>query len=290
MRKLNRYTAIEYLKLSPLKDVLKQCRNDIWQFFFCLKKPEGFESFLQEQEFLKGKNIAIIIAFEQPWALSWLLTMAVINQPDFHFIVFDNSQFQDKRSELKQVCLRHGTPYLGLPKLKTRHVNRSHGMAMTWVYRNFVSAICPSVFGFVDHDLIPVSTSGILDEVKRQSIYGVLNKSDMAWNLWAGFCFYDYAFVSGKNLNFLYDFSNGLDTGGRNNKYLYSKCDMSNLEYSPDELYLLNVDESNRRGVQLIDRSWVHIGSISYNDNLAPKKKFFEALEYALNSKGFFEL
>ena len=109
MRKLNRYTAIEYLKLSPLKDVLKQCRNDIWQFFFCLKKPEGFESFLQEQEFLKGKNIAIIIAFEQPWALSWLLTMAVINQPDFHFIVFDNSQFQDKRSELKHI---HSKKYL----------------------------------------------------------------------------------------------------------------------------------------------------------------------------------
>jgi hypothetical protein len=290
MRKLSRYSFFEYLKLRPLKDALKQCRNDIWQFFFCLKKPEGFEFFLQEQECLRGKNIAIIIAFEQPWALNWLLTMAVKNQPDFQFIVFDNSRYQDKRNQLKQVCLSHGTPYMGLPKLKTRHVNRSHGMAMTWVYRNFVSAICPSIFGFVDHDLIPVSTSGILDEVKRQSFYGVLNKSDMTWNLWAGFCFYDYSFVSGENLNFLYDFSNGLDTGGRNYKCLYSKCDMSNLKYSTDEVFLLNVDESNRREVQLIDRSWVHIGSISYNDNLAPKKKFFEALEYALNSKGFFEL
>jgi hypothetical protein len=65
---------------------------------------------------------------------------------------------------------------------------------------------------------------------------------------------------------------------------------MSNLEFSSNEVCMLNVDDSNHREVQLIDRSWVHIGSISYNDNLAPKKKFFEALENALNSKGFFEL
>ena len=90
MRKLSRYSVVEYLKLRPLKDALKQYRNDIWQFFFCLKKPEGFEFFLQEQECLRGENIAIIIAFEQPWALNWLLTMAVKNQPDFQFIVFDN--------------------------------------------------------------------------------------------------------------------------------------------------------------------------------------------------------
>ena len=98
MRKLNRYSFFEYLKLRPLKDAFKQSRNDIWQFFFCLKKPEGFEFFLQEQESLRDKNIAIIIAFEQPWVLNWMLTMAVKNQPDFQFIVFDNSRYQDIRS------------------------------------------------------------------------------------------------------------------------------------------------------------------------------------------------
>ena len=115
-----------------------QVCNDALQFGFRGLKPKGFDPFLRDAAPTGGRNVGLIVAYEQPWALHWLLRTAARNVAGANLLVFDNSRRPDARSEIKRVCLDRGVPYLGLPPIPTRHPNRSHGMAMTWIYYNVV--------------------------------------------------------------------------------------------------------------------------------------------------------
>jgi hypothetical protein len=281
MRHLSEFAVKEWLRLIPIQHALKQARNDAWLALYKTIRPKQLSAFLEENKHLVNKNIALVIAFEQPWALDWLLRMANRNFADTKVLVFDNSRSDTKRSEIERVCTKNNIPYLALPANSTRHVNRSHGMAMTWVYYNVVRAIKPHIFGFIDHDLIPVRKVSIADKVKDQPIYGLLHVGKLGfWFLWAGYCFFEYAQIKNKSINFLYDFSCDLDTGGRNWNGVYRQLDRSRLRVASSENVSMTVDSiPHPRMAQFIDQNWLHIGGISYSyyspDNIA----FFEALE-----------
>jgi hypothetical protein len=205
--------------------------------------------------------------------------MANRNVSDMTVLVFDNSRDDSKRIEIEQVCKQNNAPYLALPRNSTRHVNRSHGMAMTWVYHNVVRAINPRIFGFIDHDLIPVRTVSVAHKLANQPVYGLLNEGKFGfWYLWAGYCFFDYVETQGKSINFLYDFSRDLDTGGRNWKSLYRDLDRRQLHVASAENVSMKVASiESPRLVQIVDGHWLHIGGISYN---APDHiEFFKGLE-----------
>ena len=283
MRYLIEFSAKEWLGLVPIQHALKQVRNDAWMAIYRKTRADGMDRFLADQGHLADRNITSIIAFEQPWALNWLLRMAKRNVADTTFLVFDNSRNVAKRIEIERVCAENNTPYLALPPNPTRHVNRSHGMAMTWVYHNVVCAIKPRIFGFVDHDLIPVRKASIADKLADQPVYGLLNEGKFGfWYLWAGYCFFDFAGTRGKPVNFLYDFSRDLDTGGRNWNGLYRDLDRQRLRVASVEDVSMNVASMEQsRMVQIVDRNWLHIGGISYNapDHL----QFFRELEKESN-------
>jgi hypothetical protein len=283
MRYLTEFSAIEWLALVPMRHALKQVRNDAWMAFYKKGRADGMDRFLADQGHLADKSIALIIAFEQPWALNWLLRMANRNVTDTTFLVFDNSRNAAKRIEIERVCEQNNVPYLALPPNPTRHVNRSHGMAMTWVYHNVVRAIKPRIFGFIDHDLIPVRKASIADKLAGQPVYGLLNEGKFGfWYLWAGYCFFDFAGTEGKPVNFLYDFSRDLDTGGRNWNGLYRDLDRGRLRVASVENVSMNVASIEQpRIVQIVDGNWLHIGGISYNapDHL----HFFRELEKESN-------
>jgi len=272
---------MEWLKLLPIQHALKQVRNDAWLAIYKHIRPDRFSRFLAEHKDLENKNIALVIAFEQPWALNWLLQRAARNLSDTAVLVFDNSRNDSKRLEIEQVCKRNNVPYLALPANPTRHVNRSHGMAMTWVYHNVVRAIKPRIFGFIDHDLIPVRKVSIADKMAGQPVYGLLNQNRFGfWSLWAGYCFFDYAGTEGKSINFLYDFSRDLDTGGRNWNSLYRDLDSRQLRTATFENVSTKVPSINDpRLVQFVDRDWLHIGGISYSYNSPDNIEFFKGLE-----------
>ena len=283
MRHLTEFSALEWLKLLPVQHALKQVRNDAWLALYKSVRPGRLGPFLAEQKDLQGKNIVGVIAFEQPWALNWLLQMANRNLADATVLVFDNSRNPSKRVEIEQVCKQNDVPYLALPANPTTHVNRSHGMAMTWVYYNVVRAINPHIFGFIDHDLIPVRKVSIADKLTGQPVYGLLNQNKFGfWSLWAGYCFFDYAGTEGKAINFLYDFSRDLDTGGRNWNSLYRGLDQQQLRVAVTENIIMKVPSGgNSRPVQFIDGNWLHIGGISYN---APGHlEFFRELQDEFN-------
>ena len=281
MRYLTEFSATEWLRLLPVQHALKQVRNDAWLAIYKNRRANNLGQFLQEHEDLANKNIALVIAFEQPWALNWLLQMANKHASDFTVLVFDNSRNDSKRIEIEQVCRKNQAPYLALPPNSTKHVNRSHGMAMTWVYHNVVRAISPRIFGFIDHDLIPVREVSIADKLTDQPVYGLLNQNKLGfWSLWAGYCFFNYAETRGKPINFLYDFSRDLDTGGRNWKSLYRDLDRRQLRAAVSDNVSMKVPSIEKpRSVQFIDEHWLHIGGISYSYSSPENSEFFRGLE-----------
>jgi hypothetical protein len=286
MRYAKEFTVTEWLTLQPLKQAFKQLRNDALLSFYKSAQPKELAGFIEKNKHLAGKNIAIVIAFEQPWALNWLLKMAKKNVSDVTVMVFDNSRKEGARADIERVCNEHGAPYLGLPVYKTKHVNRSHGMAMSWVFHNVVRAIKPNIFGYLDHDLIPVDKVDFAERVDAQPIFGLINAGKYGtWSTWAGYCMFKYDAIKDQTLNFLYDFSRDLDTGGRNWSAVYSKLKRDELRFASREHITVKVPAIEQaRPVEFIDARWVHIGGISYNDNLKAKFEFFNGLEQALDA------
>ncbi|WP_051229290.1 hypothetical protein [Paludibacterium yongneupense] len=281
MRSLRQYTISEMVKLEPFSDAYKQFRNDLLLNLYLGRKAEGQAEFLVDCRPLRGKNIAAVVAFEQPWALDWLLTMSRKHLTDCTVLAFDNSR-APKRAEIAEVCRRHGAHYLALPSNRTRHVNRSHGMAMTWIYRNIIQAIEPENFAYFDHDMIPMEPLSLNQRLGEQDCFGLLNESEWGWQLWAGYCMFRFDRVGHLPLNFLYDFSFGLDTGGRNWKYIYRQLDRTVQRFADSiNRPLRPTTQDAPRTVQVVDDSWVHIGSISYNNNFESKQAFFATLAAA---------
>src|SRR5258708_3296878 len=281
MRYLTELSPLDWLQMLPVQHALKQVRNDAWLAVYKNKRAEKLGPFLAEHEDLADKNIALVIAFEQPWALNWLLRMANRNVADMTVLVFDNSRNESKRIEIEQVCKQNKAPYLALPPNSSRHVNRSHGMAMTWVYHNVVRAISPRIFGFIDHDLIPVRKASIADRIADQPLYGLVNVGKYGfWSLWAGYSFFDYAVSQDKTMNFLYDFSRDLDTGGRNWKSLYADLQRLNLRFASFDYVSTKVPGIDEpRKAQYVDGNWLHLGGMGYGGDTPDRLAFFAGLE-----------
>jgi hypothetical protein len=285
MRDLKDFSAKEWLQLLPLQLAFKQLRNDLWLAFYKKQKPKALDEFLRETIKYRDQNIALVVAFEQPWALDWLLRMAARNLTDTTVIVFDNSLKTSLRADIEKVCQKHQTPYLALPPNPTRHVNRSHGMAMTWIFYNVVRAIKPRLFAFIDHDLIPVQKVSFSERLSKQPFYGFLRVKNLVWNLWAGYCLYDFDSVANLKMNFLYDFSRGLDTGGRNWQNLYKDYQWQVMKHAVSRHIDVTVPPANESTqLQIIDDCWIHIGGIGYNGNFAAKSQFCSSLAQAFDN------
>jgi len=287
MRELHQFNLSEWLQLLPVQQGLKQLRNDALLARYLSVRPPALHGFLDQHAQLAERTVAAVIAFEQPWALDWLLSAARLRMPKTTVLVFDNSRTEERRQEIRAICARHHTAWLGLPQYRTRHVNRSHGMAMSWVYHNVLTQLRPRIFGFLDHDLIPVRRVEPAQPLQEQPVYGLLNAGNLRhWSLWAGYCWFRTDAVEGRPLNFLYDFSRGLDTGGRNWIPLYRGLDQARLRFAPQEFRALTLPSGATREVEIVDGRWLHIGGISYNNNLAPKFAFHAELRRLLEDEG----
>jgi hypothetical protein len=286
LKKFTEFKISEWFKLTPLIHAFKEVRNDFLLSKFLNKKSIQVTYFLEANQNIKGKNIAAIIAFEQPWALNFLLEQAKLNLINTHIIVFDNSKNVQKRQSINDVCKKNGAHYISLPPNTTKHVNRSHGLAMSWAYHNVIKELKPNTFTFLDHDLIPLNKINLEEKVERQPIYGLLNKGNNDyWSLWAGFCTFKYSHVKESNLNFLYDFSRGLDTGGRNWDRIYKNLSFAEISFANRAYQKLAAPlNPEYRDVEILDQSWVHMSGISYNNNFESKADFYDGIYKAVNS------
>lgn len=284
MRELKDFSLREWMTLLPLKQAFKQTRDLAVTSAYIRLRPRTLDTFLKENEQLRNKNLALIVAFEQPWVLDWLLRMAASNLTDSSILVFDNSRRPGARLEIEKVCREHRTPYLALPRNPSRHVNRSHGMAMTWIYHNVVKTIQPHLFGFIDHDLIPVQKTALAERLGEQPFFGFLRVGRLAWNVWAGYCLFRFSSVAAIPLNFLHDFPRGVDTGGRNWPRLYRYHDWKQLNFAGSQNVAVTIPSTGvTHMVQVVDERWMHIGGIGYNENFKSKEQTCRDLAQAFN-------
>jgi hypothetical protein len=286
LRSIRNFSRKEWLRNKPLDHFLIQFSNDSLQRFFRALHPKALDGFLLDAAHLGGKNIGLVIAYEQPWALGWLLKMASRHLLDTTLLIFDNSRSKSTRIEIERVCRNAGALYLGLPPNPTKHPNRSHGMAMTWVYHNVVKKLRPKIFSYIDHDLIPMKTTEIGRIIGDQPFHGIPNVSRWGWSLWAGYCSFNFSVVRGLPLNFLNDFSNGLDTGGRNWSCLYRKYDPARFRLAAlNRIPFRDPVDGSVRTVDLVDDNWLHLGGASYRAGFKSDMELFERLAQAADER-----
>jgi hypothetical protein len=279
MRSLGEFSIEDWVHLRPLTEGGKQLANDLVQKRYLNARPDALKKFLQENENLRGKNVLKIVAFEQPRVLDFSLKMAGRHLVDATVLVFDNSRRAEARTEIKRICRSRNVPYLGLPPNPTSQENRSHGMAMTWIWHNFVKATRPAISGFIDHDVIPLQKVELTKHLTGQPFYGVPNVGKWAWSLWAGFCFYGFAEVASLRLNFMNDFSRGVDTGGRNWKCLYKDQDYRKLQFAELRIYDVRDDsEGVSRQMEIIDESWLHVGGPNLRRDGRRSSNFYDRI------------
>jgi hypothetical protein len=288
MKELGRYGLNEWLALTPIVHRMRGVRNRVLMFFYLRKGASAATEFAEK---IRGsrKCAVVAIAFEQVEVIDWLIASFAQNVEDGFLLIADNSRDVGKAREIEKVCWHHRVPYLRLPKNKTRHVNRSHSMAMEWVYQRVIKVASPDFFGFIDHDLIPVVKVSLLSKLKDQDFYGLSRpggKNDAdpyAWSLWAGYCFFNNKKLNDFGFNFLYDFSRGLDTGGGNYERIYRNYIKKEIRFSPVYGLILSLPNLGEvREVQQIDEEWYHIGSVSYNNNIKNKIDVINGVRAAL--------
>jgi hypothetical protein len=72
--------------------------------------------------------------------------------------------------------------------------------------------------------------------------------------------------------------------GGRNWGHLYKNHDRKMLCHVESVMVEITKPVTGRsQQVQMVDRRWLHIGSISYNDNFSSKSLLYEHLALALD-------
>ncbi|MBN2539382.1 MAG: hypothetical protein JXB09_04980 [Deltaproteobacteria bacterium] len=287
MRNLRNYSTREWFRIKPLDHFMIQVCNDILQSTFCTIRPKSLKRFLHNAEHIaRGRDVWLVVAYEDPWTLDWLLRMAARHLTDGTVLVFDNSRRAQARDDIERTCQDRGVPYLALPPNPTAHPNRSHGMAMTWVFRNVVQAVRPRTFSFIDHDLIPMEKIGRGAILEDQPFYGALNigkfGGTLGWNLCAGYCSYDFSAVHHLPLNFLNDFSRDLDTGGRNWPILYKKFDHTQVRFAPRLLREV-IDPLHKipHTIPVVDNSWIHLCGAGYSKTYRDKFDFYKRIARA---------
>lgn len=199
--------------------------------------------FLKTQIYLRKKSLGeklfcldqsdfdlITVSFNNEFVVDYQIRLIKKNLEDNHVhTVFDNSPTEEKQKKIEQVCVSHRVNYVKLPANPYcgEVGSASHGVALNWIYRNFISVRQPEFFGFIDHDIFPVEKTSILDKLISVDIFGKIDERGSRWYLWPGFSFFRFNFLKGKKINFMPE--PGVDTGGKNWWPLYSKMDKDKL-------------------------------------------------------------
>jgi hypothetical protein len=292
-----------------LKEIYKTI-NNYYRFNFCgsivffVIKRTKIKSSYVESKFCSINNnqkslFLITVAFNDEILIQKQIEAMkeFIKDNNYCHIIVDNSSVKAKRKEIANVCKKQNITYIPVPKIISCRISKisgniSHGTAMNWAYYNIINVIKPEYFGFIDHDLFPVENYHVMNKLCGQDMYGTLRNRMKGWYIWAGFCFYKYAFIKDIQMNFLPKVFHGeyFDTGGANHSLLYKYHNYKKLRFSSYTTFRIqnfNADiykDNNifhNNCIQIIDDSWVHIVHAScMQDKTLQKNK----IEYVLNN------
>jgi len=232
-RDFSEYSAREWKRLRPFVERYKQARYKALHHLLLLKPSRRAE--LPGKAAiarLKGRRLLCTVAFNQPENVVMQARLIARHVPGAIHVVADNSSDPAAARTIRDVATRAGSLYARPPATpwKGPAGGRSHGFAMTWLWRNVVRPAAPEAFGFIDHDLYPMEPTDPFAPLASYPAAGLIwRRQERRWHLWAGFCFFRYADVARLPLDFGLDWYAGLDTGGANWWRLYRRLEQSRI-------------------------------------------------------------
>ncbi|RST88015.1 hypothetical protein EJC49_02425 [Aquibium carbonis] len=243
---------------------LKNLRNAFVDNRFRSKGHEAIAPFLAALPDRSQERICFAIAFNSPWVIDILGAAWARQCPHTPLAIIDNSSSSMARGDIEHVCFWRGLPYLALPANPEWSPNRSHGIAMNWVYYNIVRRFVPLSFGFVDHDCFPLRPADPMSAMADKWVRGrrQAGRGD-AWSLWAGFCFFRTEPTLNLAIDFKHRIEHGLDTGGGNWGAFYRT--LSAREVEAVSVGQIDFPVGNHSAThRYLDNSFVHLGGASY--------------------------
>lgn len=213
------------------------------------------------------KVVAITIAYENSDVI-----LKQINQfklygilsIQFKLIIADNSKSPRLIKEIKKICKDNHIDYYHVkynPYTGTSHSD-SHGYALNWAAREIATNYISEWVGFLDHDIFLLgSANDFYSNLTANKVaYGVIQTRGDRWYLWPGFCFFKSSYFKIKDLDFRP--VAGLDTGGANWQYFFSKISTKNIRKANINTIYTTQDGSRnkqRDAIQIIDNIWLHL-------------------------------
>lgn len=257
-------TAAEFFKRKSPVLALKSLRNRLVDNRFRSRAREAGEDLASRLRPVDA--LCATIAFNTPWVVDILTAAWIRHCRGMTLVVADNSSSAEARQAIGNICDRRGIAYVALPPNPEWNPNRSHGIAMNWVYYNLIRHVAPATFGFIDHDCFPIREVDVPARMAGKAVYGRKWAADGrsgAWHLWAGLCFFDFQAVNASEPDFKPLRSHGLDTGGGNWPRFYRRLDPADvLVATEDQLELPVADADSWRRV--FDGTFLHLGGTSY--------------------------
>lgn len=147
------------------REISRNCYKLKFNFrkFFYVRS--SLESLIFTQPIQRDKIFLFSIAFNNVDVIKYQIKLINKNlSGDFIYCIVDNSSDLQKSNEIRTLCTQFEIPYILLPRkfninnLK-KYINVpsfSHGLALNWLYNNFILVNKISKFGFFDHDIFPI--------------------------------------------------------------------------------------------------------------------------------------
>jgi hypothetical protein len=273
-KRLSEYNLNDHLRLRPLLHLLKTTHYRRVDSRYCRVPPRsGDEAAVRRQ--IAGNRTLVTIAFNDPDAVGWqvrLIRELVVR--DRHLIA-DNSSDDASAVENARIARDGECLYLRLPPnpWTARNPSRSHGLAMNWVWQRILKPAAPAAFGFLDADIFPTAACDPFAPLAEHPFCGDKRWAGQRWFLWAGYCFFRFAAVAEKPLDFGLDWFVGLDTGGANWDVLYRHADPRTVPERPISEVAALPDVPWREAYFERRGDWLHEVGLAGNPAIRGRKR-----------------
>ncbi len=229
-RSFNEYTPREWRRIRPIVERYKMGRywaRAAWH----LRRPAAVGNPAAAAHAIKDRRLLVTVAFNDPQLLRWQADLVRLHLRNCIHLIIDNSSDDTAARQIETEARARKLVYLRLaanPWSESEH-SRSHGLAMSWAWRNVITPGAPEAFGFIDHDLLPMEEADPFAPLQAAPVCGRIVDAGRRWNLWAGFCFFRFDAAARAKLDFRPDWYAGLDTGGCNWRRLYRHLDRGSI-------------------------------------------------------------
>lgn len=269
MRDLKDYTLRDWAGGLPLTQGARRLRNVVLDSLYATRRCEGQDALLTALAPLRGRFLAVTVAFNLPDAVAFLSDAMARTMPGVPLLVCDNSSDPQMRARIAGLCIQGGHFYCSLPPVPriSPNVNgsRSHGVALNWIWHNLLRPLRPSAFALLDHDLVPLAADDLAARVAHQPVYGMVRRGEDfgGWYLWPGYSVFDFRAVETLALDFGTDTPRMLDTGGQNWRVLYRHLSLDALAQARTRQVWLAAEGVGPESFLLAD-SWLHVGGAGH--------------------------